>query len=248
MLNQRTLIALGASQLSEHIDKLATQGEGIFQPTATSSYLLRASKEIARNQTQVLDLGCGWGFVGLELALEKKIKIYFSDLSINAVQAAESNAINLNLTYEAKYGSLFDPWTDTKFDLIICDVSGISTEVPFAARWFTGIPFAAGRDGTLLTRQVIEEAPLYLASDGKVLLPVISLSNRGRTLEKMLEVFKTVDLIETNTWSMKIGENHQQEVLATLASDGIISFNRKNDIFEFTTEIYCLSNPKLESK
>ena len=247
-MNQRTLIALGASQLSEHIDKLVTQGEGIFQPTATSSYLLRASKQIARNQTQVLDLGCGWGFVGLELALEKNIKIYFSDLSVNAVQAAESNANNLNLSYVVKHGSLFGPWSDTKFDLIICDVSGISTEVPFAAKWFTGIPFAAGRDGTLLTRQVIEEAPLYLAADGKVLLPIISLSNRSRTLEKMLEVFRTVDLIETNNWSMKIEENHQREVLATLALEGIISFNRKGDIFEFSTEIYCLSNPKLELK
>jgi hypothetical protein len=64
----------------------------------------------------------------------------------------------------------------------------------------------------------------------------------------MREVFSTVDLIETNTWSMLIQEDNQQEVLTTLASEGIVSFSRNNDIFKFTTEIYCLSNPKLELK
>lgn len=246
-MNQRTLIALGATQLSGHSDILETEGDGIFAPTATSSYLLRASKQIIANNSHILDLGCGWGFVGLELALEKTISIYFSDLSINAVAATEKNARTLNLDYKAKLGSLFGPWIDTKFDLIICDVSGISTAVPFAAKWFTGIPFDAGHDGTRLTVQVIEEAPTYLSPEGKMLLPIISLSNRGRTLEKMHQVFKSVELVETNTWTMNIEEKTQQEVLIQLAAESTISFNRKNDTFEFSTEIYLLSEPRSET-
>jgi methylase of polypeptide subunit release factors len=238
------LISLGGLNLSEHAELLETQGEGIFQPTATSAYLLRTAKDFIQVNDDVLDLGCGWGFVGLELALQKEIKMNFSDLSVNAVKATNNNSNHLGINHVTRHGSLFEPWIKSKFDLIICDVSGISTAVPFADKWFTGIPFDAGRDGTNLTRQVLAEAPQYLKKYGKIILPVISLSKKTRTLETMKLYFKHIDQVEVNAWTLEIEDKAQQDLLSDLESDELVSFNKHGNLYEFYTEIYCLSEPE----
>ena len=50
-----------------------------------------------------------------------------------------------------KQGSLFEPWKDQYFDIVINDISAISSAVSNISPWFKNIPCKAGRDGTDLT-------------------------------------------------------------------------------------------------
>ena len=104
---KRKLIALGALELSKRSELLVFEGVGVFQPTATTSYLLKAVSAEALQNKKVLDLGCGWGIIGLELFLHfnKQISLYMSDLSNSAIEATKKNLESLYaLGLEVRHG------------------------------------------------------------------------------------------------------------------------------------------------
>ena len=67
----------------------------VFTPNATSDLLVTSSlKILKRKKCDVLDLGCGTGFVGLTIAKNLKVKnnYYFSDISKKAILLCKKNA------------------------------------------------------------------------------------------------------------------------------------------------------------
>ena len=98
--------------------------------------------------------------------------------------------------------SLFEPWHDTKFDLIIDDISGISSEVALMSEWFDGVPCESGIDGTDLIVQVLSAAKNHLNVGGAIYFPVLSLSNRTRIFQEAKEHFNEIDLIESVQWPL----------------------------------------------
>lgn len=242
-MEERHLRSLGADFLSLRSSNLQTEGPGIFQPTATTSYLLAAAKKYVAPSQKVLDLGCGWGIIGLELALQTNINLHLSDMSQTAVAAANFNSKRLDISSVTKTGSIFEPWKNFKFDLIVGDVSGISTQIPFANKWFDGVPFDSGLDGTELTKQVISNAAEYLNPGGILLIPVISLSNIHVLQELMSENYNVVEKISENIWKISLPED-EHNVMDKLKAQGAVSFTQVNDIFEFSTYVYMLKSPK----
>ena len=243
----RTMRALGANSLVDKVHLLQTQGVGIFQPTATTSALLQQASKLVQKNTSILDLGCGWGIIGLELALqmEGSMVLAMSDLSVNAVNAAKKNAQILGVESTIKIGSIFEPWSGSKFDLIISDVSGISQELPFISEWFEDIPLGSGADGLDLVSNVISGASEHLNElDSKLLLPLISLSDVAKGERLMNTYFSQVKLLVEKKWNLDLGDEFQVK-MEELKKSGYIDFLKVGSTYEFFTRIYELSEPKV---
>ncbi|HUW88513.1 MAG TPA: methyltransferase [Candidatus Paceibacterota bacterium] len=239
----RFLRALGAENLLPFSDELRTSGEGVFQPTATTSFLLKEAKRRIAPGMRVLDLGCGWGIIGLELALDpnREVSVCLSDQSREAVEAAKYNASILHLGEIAVNGSLFEPWVDEVFDLIVCDVSGISDQIPMLDTWFEGVPCETGADGLALVKVIIENAKSHLRdSNSSVLIPLISLSDTAAGLRLMRANFSRVTLLSENQWSLRIPKVDDQVEMESLKEKNLVSFTSNGESFQFTTQIYEL--------
>ena len=137
--------------------------DSVFKPTATTSFLFRDAAKFINKKMDILDLGCGSGVIAIlanKLQQNKK-KIYASDISSKAIQYAKKNLDMHKCNFELKKGSLFKPWNNKKFDLIINDVSGISETLAKKSTWFRNVPCRTGLDGTDLTLKVINSSKLY---------------------------------------------------------------------------------------
>ena len=105
-----------------------------------------------RRADHVLDLGCGWGAVGVAAAKSApEGKVVLTDVNRRAARLARENLErNRVRNAEVRVGSLFGPVGDETFDVIA-----------------TNPPFHAGRP---LVLKLLSEAPGHLAADGRLLL------------------------------------------------------------------------------
>ena len=94
---------------------------GVFIPTATTNILIQSVKDSISSPVNLLDLGCGTGIIGIALHLQGLIQmpLYASDLSDPAVQCSRDNFKRYGCSAEVRSGSLFEPWLDQKFDVIV---------------------------------------------------------------------------------------------------------------------------------
>jgi SAM-dependent methyltransferase len=141
---------------------------GVFTPNATTNLLIQAVRSTVSGSVSLLDLGCGTGVVGLSLYLQKIIKLplYASDLSELAVLCSRMNFERYGCLAEVRRGSLFEPWLDDKFDVIIDDISGIAQGVAEVSPWFQGVPCDTGKDGIDLVVNVLRSASQHLKKKG----------------------------------------------------------------------------------
>lgn len=170
--------------------------DGVFQPTETTKLILDhfAKAGVPQGDT-MLDLGCGCGIVGLALTRAGYAgTVHASDISKEAVDNVRANFGRYGLKVDARAGSIFEPWEDMTFDVVLDDVSGIAESIARISPWFgTAISCESGNDGTELTVRVIRESPRYLTSDGALYFPALGLSNYPRIVEAAEEVFVHVE-------------------------------------------------------
>ncbi|HTT34817.1 MAG TPA: methyltransferase [Thermoplasmata archaeon] len=105
-----------------------------------------------RPTDRVLDLGCGWGAIGVAAARQARDgSVVLTDVNRRAVALARGNlARNRVSNAEVRAGPLFAPVGDERFDVIA-----------------TNPPFHAGRETVL---RLLSEAPGHLAPGGRLLL------------------------------------------------------------------------------
>ncbi|MCI4333377.1 MAG: methyltransferase [Thermoplasmata archaeon] len=105
-----------------------------------------------RPTDRVLDLGCGWGPVGIAAAKAAPLgRTTLTDVNRRAIGLARRNVLRNGVTNaEVLPGSLFAPVPDQKFDVIA-----------------TNPPFHAGRE---LVLRMLAEAPDHLSDDGRLLV------------------------------------------------------------------------------
>ena len=148
------------------------QEKKVFTPNATTKLLVDSTLKILKKKSDILDLGCGTGYVGLSVAKKIKFKnnYYFSDLSKKAVELCKKNAKKNRIKIYAKVGSMYNPWEEKKFDLIIESISAIAKKVAVISPWYkNGIPCDCGEDGTELVNDVLKVTKKYLKKNGKLI-------------------------------------------------------------------------------
>jgi 16S rRNA (guanine1207-N2)-methyltransferase len=89
----------------------------------------------------VLDIGCGYGAVGISAAtVNRQLHVVMTDINMRAVRLARKNLeLNRVCNAEVRYGHLYEPVEDLKFDCVLSNppvsagmetVKAIVTEAP----------------------------------------------------------------------------------------------------------------------
>lgn len=105
-----------------------------------------------RRSDRVLDLGCGWGAVGIAAARSAPDgEVVLTDVNRRAARLAERNLrANRARNASVRVGRSFEPLGSDRFDVIA-----------------TNPPYRAGREAVL---ELLENAPTHLAAGGRLLL------------------------------------------------------------------------------
>lgn len=204
----------------------------IFKPTGTSDLLIKAVSPYIE-KGKLLDLGCGCGIVGKSL-MKEGIQWYASDISGEAIFSINPEGCHCFV----RQGNLFDCWEGHKFDYIIDDVSGISSELAKISPWFNGVPCDSGIDGTKLVCKVIQQAPEYLTRGGKLFFPIVSLSNKLRIVQTAIENFGDVKCIATEHFPLPKEMYKHLDLMKDLRLRGYIDYKSAFGGIIFWTDIY----------
>ncbi|MGI0071134.1 MAG: class I SAM-dependent methyltransferase [Thermoplasmata archaeon] len=107
---------------------------------------------VVERADQVLDLGCGWGAVGIAAGkLAREGHVVLTEVNRRAARAAEQNVErNRLLNAEVRTGPFFEPVANDLFDVIA-----------------TNPPYRVGRENVL---RILHEAPARLRPQGRLLL------------------------------------------------------------------------------
>ena len=150
---------------------------GVFSPKRIDlGTRLLIESMILPEEGQILDLGCGYGPVGIvAAALNPKLKVVMVDINERAVVLAKENAKrNFIKNIEVKRGHLYEPVKNLKFEAILCNP-----------------PISAGKE---TIRKIITEAPIHLTKNG--LLEIVVRSKVGGKMIKeiMMKTFRNVQV------------------------------------------------------
>ncbi|MBS3100707.1 class I SAM-dependent methyltransferase [Candidatus Woesearchaeota archaeon] len=143
--------------------------------------ILAENMQIAKN-SNVLDIGCGIGVLGIVAAKLFNANVVMGDINKRAVMLARKNITLNNVKAEVLHGNLYEKLNKNDFDVILSNP-----------------PQTAGKE---LCFKLIEESKNYLKYNGSLQL-VARHKKGGNTLsKKMEEVFGNVKVIakEAGYW------------------------------------------------
>ena len=225
---------------------VATSPE-VFYPTSTTNLLLAGVRKFANpDAASALDLGCGCGIVAVALAklILPHAAIHASDISEAAVQLTRRNAEDNQLAIECRCGSLFEPWARMKFDLIVDDVAGIAEAIARHSQWYPPqIHSDAGEDGVRWIVSILSLAPGFLAPQGQIFFPVLTLSSEARIMDTARKHFVKVDLLAEQWYPLDGHLLSHWDLIEDLMARGLIELKKKGSRWLWATKIYCASNP-----
>lgn len=147
----------GVFGFSDHIDKASLLLINNFYPSDISA--------------DVLDIGCGFGAIGLSLkSNHPEINIHMVDINNRAVEYAKANANANNLTASIVAGDLFEPFSSTENKVKFSDI-------------VSNPPIAVGK---AFNTRLIEESAKHLLPNGSLWL--VAFHNKGgSTLKKIMQ-------------------------------------------------------------
>jgi 16S rRNA G1207 methylase RsmC len=145
-----------------------TSVSGVFSfETKVDRASLNLIKNFTPSGSSLLDVGCGYGVIGLYIkSLFPAQKVTMVDVNNRALEYARKNATANNLVVEIQSSNLYESLSERLFDDIISNP-----------------PIAAGKE---LNRQLITEAHKYLNFNGALWL--VAFHNKGgSTLKGIME-------------------------------------------------------------
>ena len=226
--------------------KNITVDKNIFQPNLTSQLSIETAITEIRNNSKVVDLGCGSGIIGIAVMKNfLNINMSCSDLDKKSVEITKNNFSRHNLQADIRLGNLFEPWKESKFDYIINDVSGISNLIAKKSPWFGDkVPCDSGEDGSDLAMSIITKASVFLNKNGSIQIPLISLSNIKKIIKSAEENFFEVKIIKSKDWFLPQEMENIKDTMHKLKSQNHINFEEKFGKIICTTSIAVCKKPK----
>ena len=207
----------------------------IFTPTLTSELIIKFSEKYLLKNQRILDLGCGGGIISASLHRRKlNQSFYLSDLDLLAVKRAKRNLEPIKANFTIKKGNLFKPWKKQKFDLIINDVSGVSSHVAKISSWFKNVPIDNSISGTNLLKKVVNKCENYMNSNSIFITPIISLSNVKDAKNFLKKKLRIISIKEFD-WPLPQTMMSHIKVLEKLKKDKIIYFKKNFGIIICST-------------
>jgi methylase of polypeptide subunit release factors len=226
---------------------VVTTSPEVFYPTSTTTLLLSGVRKFVNpSVTSALDLGCGSGIVAVVLAkrILPQAQIHASDISAEAVNLTKRNAGDNQLAIDCRCGSLFEPWTGMKFDLIVDDVAGIAEPIARRSSWYPPhIHSDAGEDGARWIINILSQAPEFLTPRGQIFFPVLTLSNEAKILDTAEKHFAKVEPLTEQWYPLGNDLLPHLNLLEDFAAHGLITIKKKGSRWLWATKIYRATNP-----
>lgn len=220
----------------------------VFYPTSTTTLLLAAVRRFAnQDAASALDLGCGCGIVAVVLAklILPKAAIHASDISTEAVNLAKRNAEENQLAIDFRCGSLFEPWVGMKFDLIVDDVAGMAEPIARRSHWYPPhIHSDAGEDGARWIVDILSQAPAFLAPQGQIFFPVLTLSSEAKIINTAQKHFAKVEQLTEQWYPLGSDLLSHLNLIEDFATKGLISIKKKGSRWLWATKIYLATAPR----
>lgn len=130
--------------------------------------LVLAENMVIKNNSKVLDIGCGIGVLGIAAAKLFNSEVVMTDINKRAVMLAVKNLKSNNVEAEVYQGNLYGEVKDNDFDVILSNP-----------------PQTAGKE---VCFRLIEEAKNHLKNGGN--LQIVARHNKGgKTLSKKIKEF-----------------------------------------------------------
>jgi len=133
--------------------------------------------EFNENHKTCLDLGCGYGVIGIYLNLVHNLEVDMVDVNKRAVELAKSNVLLNNSKANVFYSDGLNEITN-KYDLII-----------------TNPPIRAGKE---VIYRFFEDASKFLNENGEFFIVINKKHGAESALNKLNTIYKTVEVINKN--------------------------------------------------
>lgn len=155
--------------------------ELVYVPS-DDTYILAENLEITEGQ-KVLEIGTGSGLVSMYASLLTN-DITATDINYNAIELAEKNFKLNNIdSIKLKFGDLFEPVKNEKFDVILFNTPYLPTDSCDFIESDLNYAFDGGADGRKVIDKFLNEAQNHLNDKGTLQIIQSSLSNTEKTLD-----------------------------------------------------------------
>ena len=163
-------------------------GNRVFPPTHTSREV--AAGMVVNPGDTVIDVGCGSGVLSIVAARLGAEAVFGTDLNQESVSFARLNAVRLELAdrVATRLGSLFEPLSGLRANVVIGDVSGIPDEIATESDWFPG-GFSGGPTGAEVPVAMLEASREHMLPGGRLYLPTGSIQDEGAVLRAARGIF-----------------------------------------------------------
>lgn len=169
--------------------------ENVYEPAEDSFLLADACIERIKDDSRVLEIGTGSGFVSsVILANKKNVNLIASDLNPYALNCAKKN--NVDVICCDLFGGFKQ---ENQFDTIVFNPPYLPTEDDERLGGWLNLAFDGGKDGRDTIRRFLAEVKQYLNPDGNVLLLVSSLTGPKEVIRLMNNEGFNVNVISGDT-------------------------------------------------
>ena len=219
-------------------------GNRVFPPTHTSREV--AAGMVVNPGDTVIDVGCGSGVLSIVAARLGAGAVFGTDLNQESVSFARLNAVRLELAdrVATRLGSLFEPLSGLRANVVIGDVSGIPDEIATASDWFPG-GFSGGPTGAEVPVAMLEASREHMLPGGRLYLPTGSIQDETSVLRVARRVFGEGRMRQLRERLLPLpGKLSDSSVVRRLMDSGVVEFFRKGSRLLWRLRIWeCTAPP-----